>query len=175
MNIHVLDSFFPTGVEFAEQRAEVVRWDDPRIKNWREDADGPMVRMTRITADDLARAKRLRGIVKQGVGVDTIDLVAAKARGIAVCRTPGVNAEAVAELALSLALAVVRRVSEFDRMIRSGGKVERSNFLDLESWQKTVGIVGMGDIGTRVARKWHAAFNAHIMGYDPYVPADRWS
>jgi len=174
MKIYVLDSFFPTGVEFAAQRAELVLWDDPRVKNWHEDADAVMVRMTPIRADDLARAKKLRVIAKQGVGVDTIDLAAARARGITVCRTPGVNKEAVAELALALALCVTRRVAEFDRNIRSGGVVERSDFLGLESWQKTVGIVGMGNIGTLVARKWHAAFDARIVAYDPYVPADVW-
>jgi D-3-phosphoglycerate dehydrogenase len=134
-----------------------------------------MVRVKQISGEDIARAKKLRVISKQGVGVDNIDLAAAKARGIAVCRTPGVNKEAVAEMALSLALSVVRRVTEFDRLIRSGVKVQRSDFLGHESWQKTVGIVGMGDIGTRVARKWRGAFEANIIGYDPYVPADRWS
>jgi len=175
MKIYLLDSFFPTGVVFAAERAEIVRWDDPQVKNWHEDADGLMVRMTRIKADDLARAKKLRVIAKQGVGVDTIDLVAAKARGITVCRTPGVNREAVAELALALALNVTRRVAEFDRIIRSGAVVERSDFLGLESWQKTIGVVGMGNIGTLVARKWHRAFEARIVAYDPYVAADIWN
>jgi D-3-phosphoglycerate dehydrogenase len=175
MKIYVLDSFYPTGVEYAATRAELVLWDDPRVKNWHEDADAIMVRMTPIRADDIARAKKLRVIAKQGVGVDTIDLAAARARGVTVCRTPGVNKEAVAELALALALGVTRRVAEFDRNIRAGGAVNRSNFLGLESWQKTVCIVGMGNIGTLVARKWHGAFDARIVGYDPYVPADRWS
>jgi D-3-phosphoglycerate dehydrogenase / 2-oxoglutarate reductase len=78
-------------------------------------------------------------------------------------------------MALTLALSVVRRVTEFDRRIRAGGKVQRADFLGHESWQKTVGIVGMGNIGTLVARKWRCAFDAKIIGYDPYVPADRWS
>jgi D-3-phosphoglycerate dehydrogenase / 2-oxoglutarate reductase len=175
MKVYVLDLFFPTGIEFAAQRAELVLWDDPRVKNWHEDADAVMVRMTPIRADDLARAKKLRVIAKQGVGVDTIDLAAARARGITVCRTPGVNKEAVAELALALALSVTRRVAEFDRGIRSGGMVQRSDFLGLESWQKTVGVIGMGNIGTLIARKWHAAFDARILAYDPYVPADIWT
>jgi len=175
MKIYVLDSFYPTGIEYAATRAELVLWDDPRVQNWHADADAVMVRMTPIRADDIARAKKLRVIAKQGVGVDTIDLAAARARGVTVCRTPGVNKEAVAELALALALGVTRRVAEFDRNIRAGGAVNRSNFLGLESWQKTVCIVGMGNIGTLVARKWQGAFDARIVGYDPYVPADRWS
>jgi D-3-phosphoglycerate dehydrogenase / 2-oxoglutarate reductase len=175
MKIYVLDAFHPAGVDYAAERAEVVRWNDPRVKDWHEDADGLMVRGKPIRADDMARAEKLRVISKQGVGLDNIDLAAAKARGITVCRTPGVNSEAVAETALTLGLSVVRRVTEFDRMIRAGRKVQRADFLGYESWQKTVGIVGMGNIGTRVARKWRGAFDADIIGYDPYVPADRWS
>jgi D-3-phosphoglycerate dehydrogenase len=175
MKIYVLDAFHLSGVELAEKQADVIRWDDPRAKNWHEDADGLMVRGKKIAAEDMARAKKLRVISKQGVGLDNIDLEAAKARGIAVCRTPGVNSEAVAEMALSLGLSVVRRVTEFDRMTRADGKVQRADFLGYESWQKTVGIVGMGNIGTLVARKWRGAFDAKIIGYDPYVPANRWS
>ena len=175
MKIYVLDAFHLSGVELAEKQAEVIRWDDPRAKNWHEDADGLMVRGKKIAAEDMARAKKLRVISKQGVGLDNIDLEAAKAHGIAVCRTPGVNSEAVAEMALSLGLSVVRRVTEFDRMTRADGKVQRANFLGRESWQKTIGIVGMGNIGTLVARKWRGAFDAKIVGYDPYVPANRWS
>jgi D-3-phosphoglycerate dehydrogenase / 2-oxoglutarate reductase len=175
MKIYVLDAFHLSGVELAEKQAEVIRWDDPRAKNWHEDADGLMVRGKKIAAEDMARAKKLRVISKQGVGLDNIDLEAAKAHGIAVCRTPGVNSEAVAEMALSLGLSVVRRVTEFDRMTRASGKVQRANYLGYESWQKTVGIVGMGNIGTLVARKWRGAFDAKIIGYDPYVPANRWS
>jgi D-3-phosphoglycerate dehydrogenase / 2-oxoglutarate reductase len=175
MKIYVLDAFHLSGVELAEKQAEVIRWDDPRAKNWHEDADGLMVRGKKVAAEDMARAKKLRVISKQGVGLDNIDLEAAKAHGITVCRTPGVNSEAVAEMALSLGLSVVRRVTEFDRMTRADGKVQRANFLGYESWQKTVGIVGMGNIGTLVARKWRGAFDAKIIGYDPYVPANRWS
>jgi D-3-phosphoglycerate dehydrogenase / 2-oxoglutarate reductase len=174
MKIYVLDSFYPSGVEYAEQRADVVRWDDPKVKNWHEDADGIMIRMSRITADDIARARKLRVISKQGVGIENVDVAAANARGIAVYRTPGVNKEAVAELAMALALSVVRRVTEFDRLIRSGTVIERANFIGHESWGKTVGVIGMGDIGTRIARKWHAAFDARIIAYDPYVEAGRW-
>ena len=175
MKIYVLDAFHLGGVELAEKQAEVIRWDDPRAKNWHEDADGLMARGKKVAAEDMARAKKLRVISKQGVGLDNIDLEAAKAHGIAICRTPGVNSEAVAEMALSLGLSVVRRVTEFDRMTRADGKVQRANFLGYESWQKTVGIVGMANIGTLVARKWRGAFDAKIIGYDPYVPANRWS
>ena len=169
MKIFILDAFHPAGVEFAALHAEVVRWDNPRVKDWTDEADGVMVRMTRIGAADLARAKKLKIICKQGVGVDTIDLEAAKARGIPVCRTPGVNSEAVAEMALTLALSAARRVTEMDRMIRAGAKIERPKILGIEMWQKTVGVVGLGAIGSRVAQKWVGAFDARICFLDPQV------
>src|ERR1043166_4666357 len=72
------------------------------------------------TAEVIARAPRLRLIQKIGVGVNTIDLDAAKARGIPVCNLPGTNARAVAELTLALMLAVLRRVPRFDASLRAG-------------------------------------------------------
>src|SRR4051812_12384474 len=102
MKIYILDPFYPTGVELAARHAELVRWDDPRVKNWHEDADGLMVRMTRLGEAEFAKAKRLKAVAKQGVGIDNIDLAAAKAHGVIVCNTPGVNSEAVAEMAMAL-------------------------------------------------------------------------
>jgi len=168
MKIYILDPFHSAGVEYAAKHFEVVRWDDPRVKNWHEDADGLMVRMTRVTAEDISRAKKLRIIGKQGVGYDTVDIAAAKAKGIPVCRTPGVNSDAVAEIAIGLALAASRRIAELDRRIRAGQPVARPDFLAVELFEKTVGVVGVGNIGSRVARIWKAAFNARVLGYDPY-------
>ena len=169
MKIYILDPFHAAGVEYAAKHFEVVCWDDPRVKDWTEDADAVMARMTPIRAADIARAKKLRIISKQGVGYDTIDVAAAKARGIVVCRTPGVNSDAVAEHALALGLAAGRRVAELDRRIRAGGRIARPDVLAVETEGKTVGVVGVGNIGSRVARKWRAAFNARVIGYDPYV------
>lgn len=169
MKIYILDAFHAAGVDYAAQHFEIVRWDDPRVKNWPEEADGVMVRMTPISAADIARVRKARIICKQGVGYDTVDVAAAKKHGIVVCRTPGVNRDAVAEMALALGLAAARRVAELDRRIRAGEKVARPDFLALETEGKTVGVVGVGDIGSRVARKWQSAFNARVIGYDPYV------
>jgi D-3-phosphoglycerate dehydrogenase len=169
MKIYILDAYHPAGVEYAAKHFEVVRWDDPRVKNWHEDADGVMVRMTPIRAADLARAKKVKVICKQGVGFDSIDVEAARSRGIPVLRTPGANSEAVAEMAMALALSATRRVAELDRMLRAGVKFERPNILGVEMHGKTVGVIGMGAIGSRVARKWQAAFEAKVVYYDPYA------
>jgi len=168
VKIFILDSIHSAGVEYAAKHFEVVRWDDPRVKNWPEEADGVMVRGSKIRAEDLARAKKVKIISKQGVGYDNIDVAAAKQHGIPVVRTPGVNKEAVAELALGLAIAVGRRIVELDRRVRSQEKLDRTKILGVEMWGKTVGIVGVGNIGSRVAHKWRSAFECKVVGYDPH-------
>lgn len=170
--IYVLDAFHPAGPEWLASRAEVIPFNDPRSANWHADADGVMVRMRPMTAEDYKKAAKLRAIVKQGVGIDTIDLEAAKAHGIVVANTPGINAEAVSEMALALALGVSRRLGQFDRMIRAGEPIERPRFLGIALQEKTVGVIGMGNIGVRAAAKFHAAFGCKILAYDPfYQPA----
>jgi len=172
MKIFILDPIHPAGVEHASKHAEIVRWDDARVKNWPEEADAVVVRGTKIREPDLARAKKLKIISKQGVGYDNIDVAAAKKHGIPVVRTPGVNKEAVAEMALGLALAVGRRIAELDRRVRSLEKMDRTKILGVEMWGKTVGIIGVGNIGVRVAHKWRAAFDCKVIGYDPYKKLD---
>ena len=175
MKIYILDAFHEAGIALARQHAEVVCWPDPAIMNWPEEADGVMVRMTPITADQIARAKHVKVVCKQGVGVDTIALAAAKLHGIPVCRTPGVNSEAVAEMGFALALSVTRRVTRFDRMLRAGAEIVRPRNLGIEMYGKTVGIVGMGNVGTRTARKWIGAFDAKVVAFDPHAQADTWN
>lgn len=175
MKVYVLDVFHPAGVEFLSRHADVVSFGDARTAGWHADADAVMVRGKALTAEDFSRAKKLRVVAKQGVGVNTIDLAAAKAHGVTVCNNPGINSEAVAEMALAMGLILGRRVAELDRMIRAGVKFERTAFLGLETWEKTVGVIGMGNIGTRIARKYHGAFNARILAYDPYAAENAWS
>jgi D-3-phosphoglycerate dehydrogenase len=175
MKIYILDAFHPAGIELAKQHAEVVCWPDPAISNWLEDADGLMVRMTPVTGDQIRQAKKLKVICKQGVGFETIDVTSAHECGIPVCRTPGINSEAVAEMALALSLDVARRTSRFDRMLRRGDKIVRPQNLGIEMHGKTIGIVGMGNIGRNIAKKWMGAFDAKILALDPNAPSDRWS
>jgi phosphoglycerate dehydrogenase-like enzyme len=99
------------------------------------------------TAAMIAAAPRLRLIQKIGVGVNTIDLEAAKARGIPVCNLPGTNSRAVAELALSLMLAVIRRIPRFDAGMRAGVWSDPASQDGIgELGGKTVGLVGYGSI-----------------------------
>lgn len=175
MKIYVLDPIYPNGIDVLRQQADVVLWDDPRIDGWPEDADGLIVRTARIAEADFVRAKCLKVIGKQGVGVENIDLDAARKFGVRVFNTAGVNAEAVAEMAMALALSVARRVTQTDRLLRAGEKVVRQNFHGRGFSGKTLGVIGMGHIGRKVARKWRAAFDMQVFGYDPFVSDDAWS
>ncbi len=115
-----------------------------------QDADVLLHVLERVTASVLQHAPRLRLIQKLGVGVDTIDLDAARAQGIAVCNMPGANTRAVAELTLLLMLATLRRVCELDRQTRAGkGWALDSELLDNlgELGGRTVGLVGLGAVG----------------------------
>lgn len=176
MKVYILDRLHEAGVEFAVKHAdEVVCWDDPAVTNWHIDADALIVRRARITEADLHAAKVLKVISKQGVGVENIDLASAERHRVAVCNSPGVNSETIAEMSVALGLAVSRRIVEFDRMIRAGELVERSDYLGVGCWQKVVGVVGMGNIGIEAARKWKGAFDAKILAYDPYTPNPAWA
>ena len=114
------------------------------------DADVLFHVLERVTATVIEHAPKLRLIQKLGIGVDTIDLAAAQRRGIAVCNMPGTNTRAVAELALLLMLATLRRVCELDRRTRAGqGWSLDDRLLDNlgELGGRTVGLIGMGAVG----------------------------
>ncbi len=108
-----------------------------------------------VTADMIAGAPKLKLIQKIGVGVNTIDIEAAKAKGVAVCNMPGTNSQAVAEQALALMLAVLRRTHGFNSRTRAGrGWDENTDLKDScgEISGRTVGLVGMGNSAQRLAR-----------------------
>jgi len=127
-----------------------------------------------ITAAHIAAAPRLRLIQKVGVGVDSIDLAAARAAGVAVCNLPGTNTPAVAEHALALMLAVLRQVTAFDREVRAGTgwdwPLARQGRLG-EIGGRTVGLVGYGAVGRRLGPLL-VAFGARVVYAEPAPVAD---
>ncbi|KAH7381368.1 putative D-3-phosphoglycerate dehydrogenase [Phaeosphaeria sp. MPI-PUGE-AT-0046c] len=176
--IYVLDPYHADAISLLQsfKNITVILPNDTRNNNWHEDADAILLRSdTHIRPADFSEAKSLRLIVKQGVGVDNIDLEAAKAANVAVHNTPAINSETVAELCLALALSLSRRVCEFDRKLRNGEKMARSQMLGLSLYRKTVGIIGMGNIGRESAIKWKGAFDCKIIAYDPFAKDDIWS
>ncbi|MBL6928978.1 MAG: hydroxyacid dehydrogenase [Rhodospirillales bacterium] len=177
MKVFVLDPINAKGIDFLRKEVDVVLWDDSAAGQWHDEADGVIVRgTTPLRADDFASAVRLKAVSKHGTGVDRIDLDAARRNGVRVMNTPGLNAEAVAEMTMTLALAAARRVPMIDRLLRSGQPVAREDFDGSRAggaqgfWGKTVGIIGMGAIGRRVAAKWSAAFGMNVVWFDPFVP-----
>jgi D-3-phosphoglycerate dehydrogenase len=134
------------------------------------DSEALIVRSaTKATAGLLDKAPRLRVIGRAGSGVDNVDLDAATQRGIVVMNTPGGNAVSVAEHALALLLALARHVPQADASMKKG-LWEKKHLLGVELRSKTLGLVGLGNIGREVARLAQA-FGMSVLAYDPYVPS----
>ncbi len=132
------------------------------------DVDGLIVRSeTKVTAAILEAARCLQVVGRAGVGVDNIDLGAATARGVYVVNAPLGNIVAAAEHTLALALALVRRVAEADRSVRAG-EWTRAKFVGRELRGKTLGLVGIGRVGSEVARR-AAAFGMTVVAHDPFA------
>jgi len=177
--VYVVDPYHEAAITKLKEQSSIdlVLPDDPRKEYFLDHASAVLVRSeTTIDAESIRRANPgLKYIIKQGVGVDNIDILAAREKGINVFNTPGLNGEAVAELTIALAMCVTRRVCEFDRLIRNGEKVVRSQMLGKSLFGKTLGVVGMGNIGLEVAKKWRAAMGGPVVAYDPYSKEGAWS
>ncbi len=110
-------------------------------------------------------------IVRHGIGYDNIDVRAAEEHGVIVARVPGWRErEAVAELTIALILAALRRIVEASNSVKSGRWHERAKYVGKELPNLTVGVIGFGNIGSRVAGILINGFNAKVIVYDPYVP-----
>jgi D-3-phosphoglycerate dehydrogenase len=162
----------PAGVAQLEREARVVvtRDLDPRtVIEAAAEAEGILFRAGPRCDEALLRAcPRLRVVGRHGVGLDTVDIEAATRLGIAVVHAPGSNAQAVAEHTLMLMLACVKRTIQIDRMTRQGDWRARHEVLNTELAGKTLGIVGVGNIGRRVAR-FAGALGMRVLGYDKYL------
>jgi D-3-phosphoglycerate dehydrogenase / 2-oxoglutarate reductase len=132
------------------------------------DADALVVRSaTKVTAALLEKAGRLRAIGRAGVGVDNVDVDAATRRGVLVMNTPGGNSVSVAEHTLALMLGLARAVPQANASIHAG-KWEKSAFSGTEMRGKTIGLVGLGRVGTEVARRARA-LEMKVLAHDPFV------
>jgi D-3-phosphoglycerate dehydrogenase len=142
-----------------------------QLKTEIADCDGVVVRSpTKLTADVIAAAAKLRYIGRAGVGVDNIDLGAASDRGIVVMNTPGGNTVSTAEHTIALILALARHIPHAHRSV-TDGRWERKAFRGTELSGKTMGVIGLGRVGREVARRMRA-FDMRILGADPYVDKD---
>ncbi|MFL6515426.1 MAG: phosphoglycerate dehydrogenase [Chthoniobacterales bacterium] len=126
---------------------------------------------TKITSPVIDAGKTLRVIGRAGVGVDNIDVESATRRGVVVLNAPGGNTVSTAEHAFSLLLCVARKIPQADASVRSGSW-SRTNFQGVELYDKTLGIIGMGRIGSELSRR-AIAFGMRVLAYDPYLSAAR--
>jgi D-3-phosphoglycerate dehydrogenase len=132
------------------------------------DADALLVRSaTKVTAQLLDAAPRLRIVARAGTGVDNVDVAAASARGLLVVNAPGANSISVAEHACALMLALARSVPAADRAMKEA-RWEKKKFLGTELRGKTLGVAGLGRIGQEVALRARA-FGMHLVAHDPYI------
>jgi D-3-phosphoglycerate dehydrogenase len=122
---------------------------------------------TKCTADWIAGAPKLKLIIRGGVGLDNVDLKAAKERGVEVRNTPAASAVAVAELAFCLMLAVPNKLVEAHNALKEG-KFLKKEIKRTELFGKTLGLVGLGRIASEVAKR-AAAFGMRVLTYDPFV------
>lgn len=173
--MYLLEIFPDAAVKYCQTIFDTVLNTDPEVKSWRDNADAILVREKIISAQDIVSARKLRAIGKQGVGIDIIDKEACDERGIAICNTPGVNAQSVAELVLALTLAAARQLRTISVKQADGVEVRKEHCMGILLTNKSIGILGMGAIGTAVARMFQGAFNSTVWAYDPYAPADAWS
>jgi len=125
-----------------------------------------------ITHEVLEGVEKLKVIARHGVGVDNVDLEAATNRGVIVTYTPHANAESVAEHTFALMLSLLRRIHEASEAVKCGMWKRRSEFIGVEVKGKTLGIIGLGTIGRRVAEIAKLGFKMKVIAYDPYVPKD---
>jgi len=136
------------------------------------DADAVLVRSaTRIDAEALTRAPKLKVVARAGVGLDNVDIKAATAAGVMVVNAPTSNIVSAAELTVGHILSLARRIPAAHASLSSGAW-KRSSFTGAELFEKTVGIIGLGRIGALVAARLNA-FDMRVIAYDPYVTSAR--
>jgi len=134
------------------------------------EADAIVVRSaTKVTADVIAAAPKLRAIARAGTGVDNVDVDAASARGMVVMNAPGANSVSVAELAMAQLLALARKLPAADASMKQGAW-DKKSFMGEEVRGKVLGLAGLGRIGQEVARRAQA-FEMTVIAHDPFIAA----
>ena len=131
---------------------------------------------TPVTARVIDSAPRLKGIVKYGVGIDAIDIEAAKRRGIPVVNIPEYAEETVAEGAMALMIALAKKLKPIQRAMDETGWVwPTAQWMGLDLAGKTLGLVGVGRIGASVARMAGQGFRMRVLGFDPHAQPERFA
>ncbi|HZI31762.1 MAG TPA: NAD(P)-dependent oxidoreductase, partial [Candidatus Binatia bacterium] len=180
MKIIICDPISPKGIALLQQRPEfeVVVLPKPpteaELLPMLSDAVALVVRSeTKVKAKVIEAAKQLRVVGRAGVGVDNVDIEAATKHGVVVMNTPGGNTVTTAELSFAMLLSLARKVPQAHASMIAG-KWDRKELgkSGVELQGKTLGVLGMGRIGTEVAKR-AIAFGMNVVAYDPYLTEDR--
>jgi phosphoglycerate dehydrogenase-like enzyme len=173
MKVIIAEKINESGIDFLKKNnvdLELLYETKRSLEDAIKEADGVVVRLVKITDHLLKIGKKnsLKVVAKHGIGVDNIDVEAAKKLGIRVVYTPDVMANAVAEFTLGAMLMLAKKYSKYDSEVRNEKWEIRYSANNLEIKGKTVGIIGYGRIGKRVA-ELSRCFGASVIIYDPYV------
>jgi D-3-phosphoglycerate dehydrogenase / 2-oxoglutarate reductase len=172
MKVLVREPIAAAGIELLRERFNVDIDSESDLEERIGLYDALIVRSgTKVTAELIDRAERLKVIGRAGVGIDNVDVAAATRRGIVVANAPQSTVISAAEHTIALLLALARNVPQAHAALREG-RWERSRFGGIELAGKTLGIVGFGRIGQQVARRARA-LEMRVVAYDPYVAPDR--
>jgi D-3-phosphoglycerate dehydrogenase len=176
LKVLVKEKIGDSGIELLREHFDVdlgVDWSDDQLAERIGGYDGIVIRSaTKLTAELIEQAGRLKVIGRAGVGVDNVDVLAATKRGIVVANAPESNVVTAAEHTMALLLALARNVPQaYTSLI--AGKWERSKFSGVELYEKTLGILGFGRIGQLVAQRARG-FGMRVIAFDPFVSAERY-
>ena len=172
MKVLVSDSLSPRGIEIlrgAGLQVDVKTGMAPEeLKASIGEYHGLVIRSaTKVTAEILQAATQLKVIGRAGSGLDNVDKLAATKHGIVVMNTPGGNTVTTAEHTIALMFALARQIPQATTSMKAG-KWEKKRFMGVELYNKTIGIVGIGNIGKQVAKR-ALALEMNVIGYDPYL------
>ena len=174
--ILVADNLSPKGIEILKREKAIkcyvwINFSPGELRATIGEYDGIIIRgKTMLTADIINASERLKVIGRAGIGVDNIDVQAATRRGILVMNTARENAVAAAEHTIAMMLAMSRNIPQANTSTKSG-KWEKGKFMGVELYGKTLGIIGIGNIGSLVAERAQG-MKMDVIAYDPYIPAD---
>jgi len=177
MKLYILDPIHIDAVSFLREsvpQIDVILWSDQDAAHWVDDADGIIVRASKVTGEKILSAKNLKVIGKHGVGYDKIDTAVMKEKGIALINTPYENSNSVAELAVAQMLACTRNILLGSQIVKTGRWKDKGKLVSVELYGKAAGFVGYGHIARKVAKILQDAFHTVSFAYDPLIQAERW-
>ena len=177
-NVLISDALSPAAVQIFKDRGITVDF-QPKLGADKEqlakvigDFDGLAIRSaTKVTPKVLEKAKRLKVIGRAGIGVDNVDIPAATAKGVIVMNTPFGNSITTAEHAITLMLALARQIPQADASTQAG-KWEKNRFMGVEITNKTLGVIGCGNVGSIVANR-AIGLKMKVIAYDPFLSPER--